>query len=106
MFPLGGLMKQEVRYCFESSVAQCPKTGQPGHLFLGKINYNDFVRRFGRKEGGLLNWKLGKILVPIVVIGFILSAQRKGLGLSGGPWFVFVKIFGEIIYVSTDMKWN
>ena len=52
MFPLGGLMKNEVRDI--ARVAKLPsaqRKDSQGICFLGKINYNDFLRRFlGEKE--------------------------------------------------------
>ena len=48
MFPLGGLMKNEVRDI--ARVAKLPSAQRKGHAkvicFLGKINYNDFLRPF------------------------------------------------------------
>src|SRR5699024_12523948 len=52
MFPLGGLMKNEVRDI--ARVAKLPsaqRKDSQGICSLGKINYNDFLRRFlGEKE--------------------------------------------------------
>lgn len=103
MFPIGHLMKSEVR-----SIAQ--KTGLPsakrqdsqGICFLGKINYNDFIRRYlGEKEGPIVEWETGKILGKHKGYWFHTIGQRKGLGLSGGPWYVVKKdIAANIIYVS------
>ncbi|MBP7368845.1 MAG: tRNA 2-thiouridine(34) synthase MnmA, partial [Paludibacteraceae bacterium] len=90
MFPIGHFMKSEVR-----SIAQ--KAGLPsakrqdsqGICFLGKINYNDFIRRYlGEKPGPIVEWETGKILGKHKGYWFHTIGQRKGLGLSGGPWYV------------------
>ena len=47
MFPLGGLMKQEVRDIARTvGLPTARRRDSQGICFLGKINYNDFVRRF------------------------------------------------------------
>ena len=79
MFPLGGLMKQEVRdIALKAQLPSARRRDSQGICFLGRINYNDFVRRFlGEKEGGLLSWKRERYWVRIAVIGFILSVSVK-----------------------------
>lgn len=54
MFPIGGLMKQEVReIANRAGLPSAKRKDSQGICFLGKINYNDFVRRFlGRKGRG------------------------------------------------------
>ena len=56
MFPLGGLMKQEVRdIALKAKLPSARRRDSQGICFLGKINYNDFVRRFlGEKEGRII----------------------------------------------------
>lgn len=103
MFPLGGLMKNEVRDI--ARVAKLPsaqRKDSQGICFLGKINYNDFLRRFlGEKEGAIIEMETGKRIGTHKGYWFHTIGQRKGLGLSGGPWFVIRKDIDEnIIYVS------
>ena len=103
MFPLGGLMKNEVRDI--ARVAKLPsaqRKDSQGICFLGKINYNDFLRRFlGEKEGAIIEMETGKRIGTHKGYWFHTIGQRKGLGLSGGPWFVIRKDINEnIIYVS------
>lgn len=103
MFPIGGLMKREVREI--ANKAGLPSAGRKdsqGICFLGKINYNDFVRRFlGEREGAIVELETGKKLGTHRGYWFHTIGQRKGLGLSGGPWFVVKKDVEEnIIYVS------
>ena len=103
MFPLGGLMKNEVRDI--ARVAKLPsaqRKDSQGICFLGKINYNDFLRRFlGEKEGAIIEMETGKRIGTHKGYWFHTIGQRKGLGLSGGPWFVIRKDIDEnIVYVS------
>ncbi|MDR2476018.1 MAG: tRNA 2-thiouridine(34) synthase MnmA [Bacteroidales bacterium] len=93
MFPIGHLLKKEVR---EIAVTQCLPSAQrkdsQGICFLGKVNYNDFIRRYlGEKEGDIIEFETGKRLGRHKGYWFHTIGQRKGLGLSGGPWFVIQK---------------
>ena len=73
-----------------------------GICFLGKINYNDFIRRhLGERPGPIVELETGKILGQHRGFWFHTIGQRKGLGLSGGPWYVVKKdVENNVIYVS------
>ncbi|NTW07674.1 MAG: tRNA 2-thiouridine(34) synthase MnmA [Syntrophaceae bacterium] len=103
MFPVGGFEKGEVRKLAEQ--LKLPSAGRPdsqGICFLGKVNYNEFIRRYtGEKEGDIVELETGKILGKHKGFWFHTIGQRKGLGLSQGPWFVVKKdIPANIVYVS------
>ena len=73
-----------------------------GICFLGKINYNDFIRRYvGEKTGRIVEFETGKTLGKHQGVWFHTIGQRKGLGLSQGPWFVVDKDLDQnIVYIS------
>lgn len=103
MFPLGGLMKHEVRdIALNAKLPSARRKDSQGICFLGKINYNDFLRRFlGEKEGDIIELETGKKIGKHKGYWFHTIGQRKGLGLSGGPWFVINKnIEDNVIFVS------
>lgn len=103
MFPIGHLMKHEVReLATQAGLPSARRKDSQGICFLGKINYNDFVKRFlGEKEGAIIELETGKKVGNHRGYWFHTIGQRKGLGLSGGPWFVIKKDVEEnIIYVS------
>ena len=111
MFPLGGLMKQEVRDIARTAgLPTARRRDSQGICFLGKINYNDFVRHFlGEREGDIVEWESGKKIGTHRGYWFHTIGQRKGLGLSGGPWFVIRKDIEEnVLYVSRgyDTQWQ
>ena len=111
MFPLGGLMKREVRdIALRAKLPSARRRDSQGICFLGKINYNDFVRRFlGEREGDIVEWESGKKIGTHRGYWFHTIGQRKGLGLSGGPWFVIRKDIEEnVLYVSRgyDTQWQ
>lgn len=103
LFPLGHLLKHEVRQiATEAKLPTARRRDSQGICFLGDIPYNDFVRRFlGEREGEIVEWETGRLLGKHRGYWFHTIGQRKGLGLSGGPWFVVEKdIDRNVVYVS------
>ena len=103
LFPIGHLMKSEVRdIAHNAKLPSADRKDSQGICFLGKINYNDFLRRYlGEKEGKIVELETGKVLGTHKGYWFHTIGQRKGLFLSGGPWFVVKKDIGEnVLYVS------
>ena len=103
MFPLGNMTKSQVR---EAALkAKLPNAGRKdsqGICFLGKIDYSDFIRRhLGEKKGPIIELETGKKIGEHKGYWFHTIGQRKGLGLSGGPWYVVKKnVRDNAIYVS------
>lgn len=103
LFPLGDFMKSEVRdIAMKSKLPSAHRKDSQGICFLGKINYNDFLKRFlGEKEGNIIEFETGKKIGTHKGYWFHTIGQRKGLGLGGGPWFVVKKdIEDNTIFVS------
>ncbi len=103
MFPIGNLLKSEVReIAKENHLPSAFRKDSQGICFLGKINYNDFIGRYlGEKKGDIIELETGKKIGSHNGYWFHTIGQRKGLGLSGGPWFVVKKdIDNNILYVS------
>jgi tRNA-specific 2-thiouridylase len=88
MFPIGDLLKCEVRtIAKKENLPSADRKDSQGICFLGKINYNDFIRRYlGEKEGKIIELETGKIVGKHKGYWFHTIGQRKGLGLSGGQW--------------------
>ncbi|MDX9798219.1 MAG: tRNA 2-thiouridine(34) synthase MnmA [Bacteroidales bacterium] len=103
MFPIGNLLKAEVRnIAKDNHLPSAYRKDSQGICFLGKINYNDFIRRYlGERKGDIIELETGKKIGSHNGYWFHTIGQRKGLGLSGGPWFVVEKdIDNNILYVS------
>ena len=103
MFPIGHMMKNEVRAIAEREhLVTAKRKDSQGICFLGKINYNDFLRRFmGEQEGKIIYIETGKVIGFHRGYWFHTIGQRKGLGLGGGPWFVVRKnIRKNIVFVA------
>lgn len=103
MFPIGDMPKHDVRrLAIEAKLPNAYRRDSQGICFLGKINYNDFIRRhLGEKTGAIIEIETGRKLGEHHGYWFHTIGQRKGLGLSGGPWYVVRKnIADNVIYVS------
>ncbi len=103
IFPIGHYMKDEVRQIAEREhLVSARRKDSQGICFLGKIDYNDYVRRYlGEKDGDVVEYRTGRLLGVHHGHWFHTIGQRKGLRLGGGPWFVVKKdIARNIVYVS------
>lgn len=103
MFPLGEIPKSDVRrIAAETHMPNALRKDSQGICFLGKINYNDFIRRhLGEKTGPIIEIETGRKIGEHHGYWFHTIGQRKGLGLSGGPWYVVKKnIRDNVVYVS------
>lgn len=103
MFPIGNMVKKDVRKMAENlDLPSAHRPDSQGICFLGKINYNEFIRKYvGENPGNIIELETSKILGEHRGLWFHTIGQRKGLGLSQGPWFVVEKDMQEnIIFVS------
>ena len=103
MFPIGNMPKEEVRRIAEAAhLPNAHRRDSQGICFLGQIDYNDFIRRhLGERPGPIIELETGRKLGEHRGYWFHTIGQRKGLGLSGGPWYVVRKNVKEnVIYVS------
>ncbi len=103
IFPLGEMPKTEVRNAaFEAGLPNASRKDSQGICFLGKINYADFIERhLGSRPGPVIEIETGRKIGEHRGYWFYTIGQRKGLGLSGGPWFVVRKnVRDNVVYVS------
>ena len=103
LFPIGHYMKEEVRSIAEREhLVNARRKDSQGICFLGKINYNDYIRRYlGENPGDVLEQETGKLIGRHRGLWFHTIGQRHGLGFGGGPWFVVKKdMERNILYVS------
>lgn len=103
MFPLGGIPKSEVRrIAAEAGLPNAVRKDSQGICFLGKINYADFIERhLGTRRGPVIEIETGRKIGEHRGYWFHTIGQRKGLGLSGGPWYVVKKnVRDNVVYVS------
>lgn len=102
-FPIGHYKKGEVRAIAEREhLINAKRKDSQGICFLGRINYNDYIRRYlGENPGDVLELETGKKIGQHKGLWFHTIGQRHGLGLGGGPWYAVKKdVHNNILYVS------
>ena len=103
LFPIGHYQKDEVRLIAEREhLVSAHRKDSQGICFLGKINYNDYIRRYlGEQPGDVVELETGRLIGQHRGLWFHTIGQRKGMGFGGGPWFVVKKdVEANILYVS------
>jgi len=103
LFPIGHYVKDEVRKIAEREhLVSANRKDSQGICFLGRLNYNDYIRRYlGEQPGDVIELETGKRIGEHRGLWFHTIGQRKGMGFSGGPWFVVKKdVKNNILYVS------
>jgi len=109
LFPIGHLNKNEVRELAEKyDLPNKNRKDSQGICFLGKFKYNDFIRTYlGERQGDIVEEESGKKVGEHQGFWYHTVGQRKGIGLSGGPWFVVRKDCEKnIVYVSNHYHEN
>ncbi|MDX1630440.1 MAG: tRNA 2-thiouridine(34) synthase MnmA [Thermoanaerobaculia bacterium] len=91
--PLGSLTKEEVRdRARRAGLPTAERPDSQGICFLGKLRYDEFVEaHLGEEPGPIVEAGSGEILGRHRGFWFYTLGQRRGLGLSGGPWYVVGK---------------
>lgn len=104
-FPVGDYSKVDVRKLAEQF--ELPNQNRPdsqGICFLGKVKFDDFLKHhLGERQGSLVEFESGNELGHHNGFWFFTVGQRRGVGLSGGPWYVVHKnVEKNVVYVSKD----
>ena len=103
IFPIGHYVKDEVRQIAEREhLVNAKRKDSQGICFLGKINYNDYVKKYlDEKPGLVIDIETGKKIGTHKGLWFHTIGQRHGLGFGGGPWFAVKKDMKKnILFVS------
>ncbi len=102
LFPVGGLLKSEVRrIAAEIGLPNAKKKDSTGICFIGERPFRDFLNRYIAKEEGPIKDERGRVLGQHQGLSFYTLGQRQGLGIGGikangaqksagvhSPWFV------------------
>jgi len=93
LLPIGYMTKQQVRADAQRyRVPSRDRKDSQGICFLGKISFAQFIEHYlGTQVGPLVEEETGMILGMHKGFWFHTIGQRKGIGLSGGPWYVVRK---------------
>lgn len=103
LFPIGHLKKQEIRqFADKLNLSNAKRKDSQGICFLGKIKFSDFIKHhLGTQIGDFIEFESGKKIGEHKGFWYYTIGQRKGIGLSGGPWYVVVKdVQKNLVYIS------
>lgn len=95
MFPLGQLLKSQVRdIAREHGLSNHAKRDSTGICFIGERPFREFLNRYLPTKPGNMVTPDGKVVGAHMGLSFYTIGQRQGLGIggsretSGEPWFV------------------
>jgi len=98
MFPLGGLLKSQVRdIAREHQLSNHAKKDSTGICFIGERPFREFLNRYLPTTPGEMLTPEGKVVGKHIGLSFYTIGQRQGLGIGGArdtngePWFVASK---------------
>jgi len=93
LFPIGKLQKSEVRKLAEQyHLPNAKRKDSQGICFLGKIPFDRFLEyHLGKRPGRLIEQETGTVLGGHDGFWYFTVGQRRGIKLSGGPWYVVKK---------------
>jgi tRNA-specific 2-thiouridylase len=98
MFPLGKLLKSEVRAIAEQhGLSNHAKKDSTGICFIGERPFREFLNRYLPTSPGQMITPEGNLVGKHIGLSFYTIGQRQGLGIggakdsSGEPWFVASK---------------
>lgn len=103
VFPVGHLHKSEVRrQAGRLRLEAAERPDSQGLCFLGRVPFPEFVRcHLGERRGSIRERGSGRVLGEHPGYWFYTVGQRRGLGLSGGPWYVVGKDCAEnVVWVA------
>ncbi|HUX13853.1 MAG TPA: tRNA 2-thiouridine(34) synthase MnmA [Spirochaetia bacterium] len=106
MFPIGDMMKSEVRALAHAlELPNRDRKDSQGICFLGRIRYPEFIRHYlGERGGRIVELESRRVLGHHKGYWFHTVGQRSGLGLGNGPWYVVAKdTIENVIYVSHEL---
>jgi len=97
LFPVGEYKKVEVRkMALKFDLPNAERKDSQGVCFVGKINFAEFLKEYIPPKAGKIVDTDGNTLGQHEGAYYYTIGQRKGLGLSGGPYYV----------VGTNLKKN
>ncbi|MEC1179834.1 tRNA 2-thiouridine(34) synthase MnmA [Metasolibacillus meyeri] len=103
MFPIGHLLKPEVRkIAEEAGLATAKKKDSTGICFIGERNFKEFLSQYLPAQPGKMETFDGQVMGQHDGLMYYTLGQRHGLGIGGDgePWFVLGKdLTRNVLYV-------
>ena len=108
LFPLGGLLKSEVRkIAKKNDLATAEKEESQGVCFIGEFNMEDFLKKYIKQKKGKVVTAGGKIIGEHNGLAFYTIGQRHGFGFGGGeggPYYIVEKDFKNNRLIVAEKK--
>lgn len=105
LFPIGHYTRQEIKKMAKELkldfLLNVPKSME---ICFFSRNINDFLKHFLSENPGKIVDKTGKVLGEHRGLWFYTIGQRKGIGFSGGPYYVLDKDFRNNLLIITKNK--
>ncbi len=101
LFPVGNYIKSQVRNLakkFGLPVLDVPESQE---ICFVQTSINDFLSKYLKPKPGKIMDRKGNLIGRHQGLHFYTIGQRKGLGISGGPWYVSDKDLKRNILVLT-----
>ncbi len=98
LFPLGGILKREVReIARQAGLSNSEKKDSTGICFIGERPFTEFLARYMPTEPGEMRTPEGQVVGHHTGLMYYTLGQRQGLGIGGSrdgdgePWYVAAK---------------
>jgi tRNA-specific 2-thiouridylase len=101
LFPIGNYTKEEVRNFARKFKLPLLKAKKSVEICFIEKTVNDFLRKYLKEKPGKIVDTQGKVLGEHRGLWFYTIGQRKGIGLSGGPWWVVDKDLKKNLLIVT-----
>jgi tRNA-specific 2-thiouridylase len=115
LFPLGGMIKRDVRaLAAQAGLATAGKRDSTGICFIGERDFRGFLSRYLPARDGEIRTPDGRVVGSHPGVFYFTLGQREGLNIGGvrgfeaAPWYVVGKdVAGNVLYVDQgiDSPW-
>jgi tRNA-specific 2-thiouridylase len=101
LFPIGDYTREEVENLAKKFKLPVLKAKKSVEICFIEKNVNDFLRKYLKEKPGKIVDTQGKVLGEHKGLWFYTIGQRKGIGLSGGPFWVLEKDLRKNLLIVT-----
>jgi len=101
LFPIGNYTRKEVENLAREFKLPVLKARKSVEICFLQTTINDFLKKYLKEKAGKIVDKKGKILGEHKGLWFYTIGQRKGIGVSGGPWWVLKKELKKDLLIIT-----
>src|SRR3989338_4254542 len=92
LFPIGVYTKRRVRMMAKQfGLPNANKKDSQGICFVGPVRAKNFLQQRLRNQKGRILDDTGRYIGTHDGAWYYTIGQREGLGLAGGPWYIYAK---------------